>query len=115
MRGLEAEAPVLLQGDELPPAIDAWDAWDDARQGATGVEDRRALAGAGAGKSAAREQAGPLWDAQCPLLSELRLALPAALAWVALYRQDVVRSGAQSYAARAVVPRRARTEQRDAA
>ena len=115
-RDLEAEAPVLPQVDELPPATGAWDAWGGAHRGATGEQGPLALAGVGAGKLAVREQAVRAQDASRPLLlQELRLALPAAPAWAALCIPDVVRSGAQSFAAREVVPRRVRTEQRDAA
>ena len=113
-RDLEAEAPVLPQVDELPPATGAWDAWDGAHPGATGAQGLLALAGVGAGKLAVQEQAARVRDVLHPR-PELRLALRAAPAWAALCIPDVVRSGAQSFAARAAVPRWVRTEQRDAA
>jgi len=62
VRGPEVEVPVLLQEGELPPAPDAWDAWDGAHRGARDEAVRRALAGADAGKLAVPAQGGPVLD-----------------------------------------------------
>jgi hypothetical protein len=101
------------QGDGLPPALDAWDAWDGARQGATDAEVRRALVGAVAEKLADRGQAGRVLDELCQW-PELRIALQAERAWAALCRPDVAPSEAQSYVAREVAEQLTRTAQQDA-